>query len=72
MKMKKSTNPIDEILPIEEFEKLHLPDLSADIKCHIEQYVEDQEGRDGLKRMIMISLREWMNKTVNSSKLRNQ
>lgn len=58
---KVTTTPIDEVLPIAEYERLHLSDISNDIKNHIENFVESPHDADSLKRMIMISLRQWLN-----------
>lgn len=58
---KVTTTPIDEVLPITEYERLHFSELGKDIACHIENFVESPHDVDSLKRMIMVSLRQWVN-----------
>lgn len=55
------TYPISDIvLPIDEYEKLYFPNLSGHIATHVNNYVKDDEDQYHLKRMIFMSLREYI------------
>lgn len=48
----------EEYMPIDMWEETKHPELSEDIKCHIDNYIENEEDKYQLKRMIFISIRE--------------
>lgn len=44
--------------PIDQWEEEEYPELSKDIECHINNYVESEEDQYYLKRLIFMSIRE--------------
>ena len=57
---------IDEVLPIDEYEEKYFENLSKDFKNHIENFVQDKDEAYDLKRLIFISLRQYINEFDDS------
>lgn len=52
------------MLPVDEWFRVHHPQLAEDIVGHVAEYAEDWEERDDLARLIKISVREAMLKNA--------
>ena len=48
--------------PIDQWEEEEYPELSKDIECHIDNYIEDAHDKYYLKRLIFMSIRERIGK----------
>ena len=43
---------------LDEWSEQTVPDLEGQVRCHVEQYVDNEEDREGLTRLVMISVRQ--------------